>query len=37
MHLLILIQVPISKIKDILITMCIWIKGTQEKNIVSSQ
>jgi hypothetical protein len=37
MKLLIYIQVPISRSKDILITICIWIKGTQEKNIILPQ
>jgi hypothetical protein len=37
MKMLIYIQVPINKFNDILIIVCIWIKGTQEKNIVSSQ
>jgi hypothetical protein len=31
------IQVPINKSKDILIITNIWIKGTQGKNIISSQ
>jgi hypothetical protein len=37
MKLLVWIQVPINKPKDILITICIWINSTYEKNIVSSQ
>jgi hypothetical protein len=37
MELLVWIQVPISKSKDVLIAICIWINSTHEKNIVSSQ
>jgi hypothetical protein len=37
MKSLVYIQVTIKKYKGILITICIWIKGTQRKNIVSSQ
>ncbi len=37
MKLLVWIQVLINKSKDILIITCIWIKGTQRKNIVLSQ
>jgi hypothetical protein len=37
MNLLIYIQVPNNKPKNILITTCIWIKGTHGKNIISSQ
>jgi hypothetical protein len=35
--LLVYIQVSISIFKNILITICIWIKGTHRKNIVLSQ
>jgi hypothetical protein len=31
MKLLVYIQIPISKSKDILITICIWKKGIDEK------
>jgi hypothetical protein len=37
MKLLVKIQVPISKSKDILITICIWIKGNQEKKLMSQK
>jgi hypothetical protein len=37
MKLLVQIQVPIHRSKDILITTSIWINGTQGKNNVSSQ
>jgi hypothetical protein len=37
MKLLVYIQAPINKIYNILISICIWMKGTSGKNIISSQ